>query len=433
MRALIRHPFLLTTPIMLRTALLATVLGVGFGAMPSATAAHAVDDSAAPTVRADFAEPVKAVQEALQQKRYADALTQLDALETQTQSPVLSPYEQHVLLRFRTNAAVGIGDYPQAIRSYALLLDVYPLDAAERLATLDVLARLSYTSKQYPQAIEWITQYRDAGGDKAATLELLPQALYVMQRYREAEHELEVLLEGMDRDGHRPLQQQLQLLASCGLKLGDMQSYTRALKRMARDYPSHDIWLDLILRTSSRPGFARSLDLDVYRLRLQTGTLDSASDYMEAAQLSLQSGFPAEAASFLEQGYSRSLLGRGDATEVARQTRLKALVTRKMEEDRATLAEGERAATKQESGDALVLTGFDYVLHGQQQKGIALMRQGIAKGRLRDADRSQLQLGYAQWLAGDPAEAQISLASVKGADGTHDLAELLLIFSHQPR
>ncbi len=93
--------------------------------------------------------------------------------------------------------------------------------------------------------------------------------------------------------------------------------------------------------------------------------MEKAGDYPEAAQLALQAGFPNAAKSFVDQGYAKKLLDQG--ADASRDQRLKDLVTQKLAEDKATLAEGEKIAAKQPSsqaakqpsGDAPVATGFN--------------------------------------------------------------------------
>lgn len=212
-----------------------------------------------------------------------------------------------------------------------------------------------------------------------------------------------------------------------------MPAYMSALKHMVAYYPTHDYWQDLILRTANQPSFSRALDLDVYRLRMQTGTLDGASDYMEAAQLALQAGLPGEAQNFVNEGYKRGLLGKGIPGDVQRQARLKELAARKVAEDRRTLAESGRLAKAQGGGDALVATGYDYVSYKEFDTGIDLMRQGIAKGSLKNPGAAQFHLAYAQWLAGDVSGAQATLQQVRGADGSRELADLLLIVTRSKK
>ena len=61
---------------------------------------------------------------------------------------------------------------------------------------------------------------------------------------------------------------------------------------------------------------------------------------------------------------------------------------------------------------------------GQFDKGIALMRQGIAQGKLKRADEANLHLGIAYLRAGQKARRKRSFQEVGGTDGTADLARL---------
>jgi hypothetical protein len=72
----------------------------------------------------------------------------------------------------------------------------------------------------------------------------------------------------------------------------------------------------------------------------------------------------------------------------------------------------------------LVNTGLDYYGYGQNDKAIGLIEQGIAKGGLKSADDAKLHLGIAYLAAGQKAKAIETFQSVKGTDGSADLAAL---------
>ena len=65
--------------------------------------------------------------------------------------------------------------------------------------------------------------------------------------------------------------------------------------------------------------------------------------------------------------------------------------------------------------------------YGQYDKGISLIRQGIAKGHLKQPDDAMLHLAYAQMRAGKTADAKTSFANVHGQDGGAALAQLWLL------
>lgn len=312
----------------------------------------------------------------------------------------------------------------QAYRS-ALASPEFP--AAEKPAALDAVARLAFAGKRYAESAAAVQEYQAAGGNNPATLALLPQTQYLAGNYPEASKSMKAQVTALERAGKTPTETQLQLLASIALKQSDNAGYVEALEKLATYYSKPNYWLDLLVRTTNKQGFSDRLTLDAYRLRTKTGTLDKAADYMEATQLALQAGLPGEADQFLKTGYAKKLLGTGTPGEIDRHKRLSELVAKKIAEDKRTLAEGEKLAQTQASGDALVATGLNYVGYGEYAQGITLIEQGIAKGQLRSADIAKLHLGYAYLEAGRKADAVKTLRSVKGTNGEADIARLWLI------
>lgn len=378
--------------------------------------------AAAKALRPEVGQPLQAAQKALQAKNYAEARADIAKAEGVGK---LTPYERYIVERLKASTAIGLGDYKSALASYEEVVASPELPAEEKLGVLDSYVKLAYTAKDYPRAVGAIQAYKAAGGGSAQTLGLYTQALYLSGRYAEAETETRREIAAAERAGQRPTDTQLQLLASCALKRRDMKAYAAALEKIVTYTPKPQYWLDLILRTAGQPGFSNALDLDVYRLRKATGTMEKGSDYMEAAQLALQAGFPNEAKAFVDEGYQRKLLGQG--ADAARDQRLRELVARKLAEDKATLAEGEKAAVAQATGDALVATGYNLVSYGQADKGLALMQQGIARGGLKSLPQAQLHLAYAQLAAGRVDQALKTLVGVGGNDGARDLARLWAI------
>ena len=378
--------------------------------------------AASKNVRPEVGQPLQAAQKALQSKNYAEAKTDIAKAEGVAK---LTPYESYLVARLKASTAIGLGDYRSALAAYELVVNSSELPDGEKIQTLDSYVKLAYTAKDYARAASAIQVYRTAGGSDAQTLGLYAQCLYLTGRYSEASETLESEIRSAEAAGRRPSDTQLQLLANCALKRNDMNAYTVALEKVVFYTPKPNYWIDLILRTAAKPGFSTKLDLDVYRLRKATGTMENAGDYMDAAQLALQAGFPNEAKAFVDEGYARQLLGVG--ADAQRDARLKAMVDKKLSDDRATLAEGEKAAAAQANGDALVATGFNLVTYGQGDKGLQLMQQGIAKGNLKDASQAQLHLGYAQMLAGKKDLAARTLVAVKGTDGSANLARLWAI------
>ena len=403
-------------------ALMAIAMVLAGPTLMPATALAADAKAEEPSMRPELAEPLKAVQEALAAKQYKVAMVKIGEADALATNP--TSYERYILDRLRGSAAVGAGDPNAALKAFNAVIESPHLPANEKLPTLDALVRLSFSSKNFPATVDAIQKYRAAGGTSQATIEILPQALYLSQRYKEAGAELTTQIRALEAAGKTPTKQQIELLASCALKQNELPSYLAALRSMVSYYPDQRYWLDLVVRTSTQSGFSDRLSLDVYRLRAYTGTLQQTSDYMEAIQLALQAGYPGEADRLYKQGEKAGLLGKGNAADVDRQRRLKELVARKITEDKALLAEGERQAAKQTTGDALVVTGQNLASYGDYEKGLQLMRQGVAKGGLKRPEEAKLHQGYAYVLAGQLDDAAKVFSQVQGNDGARELAAL---------
>ena len=91
------------------------------------------------------------------------------------------------------------------------------------------------------------------------------------------------------------------------------------------------------------------------------------------------------------------------------------------------LAEGEKQAAAAKEGTGLVNIGLNLIFNGQNDKGLALMEQGMGKGGLKRPDDARLHLGYAYLLAGQKAKAAQTFKAVQGTDGSADLARLWLL------
>jgi len=167
--------------------------------------------------------------------------------------------------------------------------------------------------------------------------------------------------------------------------------------------------------------------VNVYRLRMATGNLSGANDYMEMAQLALQAGVPAEAKSIVDKGYAAGALGKGDQAE--RHKRLRDLIQKNLDESLRARAQEEREAVAAKDGNDLVKIGLDYVYEGNADKGLMLIEQGIKKGGLKRPDDARLRLGEAQLYAGHKQRAVQTLREVRGNDGTADLARLWVLLA----
>jgi hypothetical protein len=374
--------------------------------------------ASAQALRPEVGKPLQAAQELIKTGKYREALAKVreaDGVGGKTAD------ESFMVERMRIAAASGAGDVDTAAKSYDALAATGRVSAAEKARMAESIAVGYYRAKDYAKAMQWSQRYLKEGGTNPAIRTLLIQSQYLSGDYAGAARELTAEIQAAEKSGTPPAQDRLNLLLNAAVQLKDANTTVFALERLVTYYPKKEYWVDLLSRMQRKPGFSDRLVLDTYRLSLATGSMSSASDYMEMSQLALQAGHAAEAKQVVDKGFAANVLGQG--AEAERHKRLRDLVAKKLDEEKAGRAEAEKEAAAAKDGNALVAIGFSMATGGEAAKGIPLMQQGITKGGLKRPEDARLHLGIAQVLAGDP-KAQATLRAVAGSDGTADLARL---------
>jgi hypothetical protein len=389
-------------------------------------AALVVSSAQADTVRPEVGKPLQSAQSLIKAGKFRDALKKVDEAEAVSGR---TSYENLVIERMRMAAASGAGDVETAAKSFDVLSASGKLSSAEKVRMAESIAGTYYRAKNYPKAMLWIERYFKEGGSSGAMRSLLIQAQYLSGDFAGAAKELMAEVQAAEKSGLAPQEDRLKLLINAAVQKKDNNTYVHALEKLVTYYPKKDYWVDLLSRVQRKPGFSDRLSLDTYRLSLATGSMSTANDYMEMAQLSLQAGLPAEAKRTVDKGYAAGLLGAGAQAE--RHQRLRDLIASRLEEEKKTRAETQQQAGAEKEGDALVHAGLNLVFNGQAAQGLAMMQKGIAKGDLKRPNDARLHLGLAYWLAGDNGKAQAAFKAVSGADGTADLARLWVLHARR--
>jgi tetratricopeptide (TPR) repeat protein len=375
---------------------------------------------AADTVRPEVGKPLQAADALYKSKKYKEALAKVaeaDAASGKT------PYENYVIQRTRGSVAAAAGDYDTAAKAFEAVVASGRAAGAEQLKLIQAIAGLHYQAKDYAKSAQWAQRYFKEGGSDPAVRTMLVQAYFLT-------NDCNAVAKIVDVDnGRRPTEQELQILANCYNKQKDSTGYVGAIEKLVAYYPKKEYWTDLLNRVQKKSGFSDRLSLDVFRLKLATGNVTTANDYLEMAQLAIQAGFPAEAKSVVDKGYEAKVLGTGKDAE--RHKRLQDLVLRTLDESRKDRDRAEKEAAAESSGNGFVSLGYNLVTDGAPQKGLAFMEQGIKKGNLKRPEDAKLLLGVAQLRSGAKSRAIATFKTVQGRDGTADLARLWLLLAQR--
>lgn len=387
--------------------LLATVVGVQ---------AQQAQESARP----EIGKPLQAAHDLVKAGKYREALARIREAEA---VPNQNPYERFMTDRLRGVAAAGAGDDATAIRSFEAVLNSGRLQAAETLPLLESLASSAYRMKDYARAVEWAKRYFQAGGSSEQMRNLKTASHYQLGDYAGVVSDMQARVKSMEESTPVVDENTLRMLAASYAKLNDQAGYAMALDRLLFHHPKKEYWDERLLRLQSSAGFPERLMLDLYRLRMSTGTLDAPDQYVEMAQLALQAGLPFEAKRIVDAGYAAGKLGTG--SDAARHKRLRDLATKQAAEDEKALG----VEVVGRTGEALVNTGVALVSAGRLDKGIELLEHGIGKGDLKRPDEARLHLGQAYLQVGRKAKAVETFKSIRSADVLGELGRLWALYA----
>jgi hypothetical protein len=378
----------------------------------------------AQTVRPEIGKPIQAAIELLKSKKGKEALAKVREAQAVGDR---TPYENYLVERVLGQAAAAAGDPSAAARAFENVATSPATPEGERRQFLAAAASQYYLVKSYAKTNELAARYFRDGGTEKSMRTIYVQALYLGNDFAGAAKELMKDIEAEEQSGKAPTEEQLQLLANSCTQTKDAACYGKAMEMLVAHYPKRDYWLSVIYGIATRPGFSERLALDVARIKIESGTMRSADEFLDAAQLALQDGFPIEAVRIIDKGYASGVLGTGP--EAARHKRLKDMAAKNLAEDKKALARGDEPQSGAgKDGRALFNEGFNYVLLGKPEQGLALMEKGIREPKaFRRLEHAKLQLGYAYHLAGQNPKAIQVLKTVQGADGAAALARLWVI------
>jgi hypothetical protein len=333
--------------------------------------------------------------------------------------------------RMRGSAAAGAGDSQTAMRAFEAALGSGKAQGQDQLRMIEAIATSAYNARDFAAAKKWGTRYFEAGGSSGQMRTLMTQSAFQSGDYATVARESLAEITADEKAGRTPSEEKLQLLANSYLRQKNTTGYVSAIEKLLNYYPKKSLWADVISRLQSKPGFSDRFSLDVYRLKLATGNLTATNDYMEMAQLALQSGFAVEGKKVIEEGFKAGALGAG--AEAERHKRLRDLADKKVSESQKMMSDGaeEKEANAASDGNALVKLGYTMATSGQSAKGIGMIEAGIKKGGLKRPEDAKLYLGIAQIQAGQKSKAIPTLRSIKGTDGVADLASLWALFAQK--
>lgn len=374
-------------------------------------------------IGAKVGKPMKAAQEAIQKKDWDQALAKIAEADAVTGK---TAFEQFQVNEFKGYVLLQQRKYGEVARIYEQNLDSGKLPADQVNDRLKALIQLNTAGKNYAKVIEFGQRWIKAGGQDLDTRVLVGQAHYLQKDYKGAISVMQAVIRSAEQGSGKVDENWLQLVRSSQQNVGDVEGATATLEKLVRLYPKPEYW-DYLLSTRMRQKNTDRVQLNLMRVAREVGVLNNAEEYVELAEMLLESGLPGEARSVMEAGYQAKVFETTDKAKADRYKRryddAKAAAAR----DQQSLPAIERDAAKAATGQGDVALGLAYGSFGQYEKAAAALSNGLRKGGVRDADQAQIMLGIANLKVAKKSDAIKAFEEVKTDPQMADVARLWII------
>jgi tetratricopeptide (TPR) repeat protein len=383
---------------------IANILLLSLFAMPLTTVA--VLSAEQPTVSNKLAKPLKAAQDAMAAKNYDEAMAKIKEAQA---LPEKTPYDNWVINTFLLKVYAAKSDMASEVPIIENLAQSQYTTPDQKKIYLKSVAQYYYQAKDYNKALETANEAVRAGAADNDVMGLIARSQYLTGKYKDAAATMSDIVGKQEK----PDEDSLKLLWQFCDKAGDKAGAAKAVEKLVAYYPKPEYWANALASLANADTKDSHLQLNVYRLMLDVGVLKRGIDYSDMAELSLDQGYPGETQSVLQKAFTENVY-----TEQRDKDRYQHLLDgakQRASADLASLPTQEKDAANAPAGDKLVQVGAAYMSYGQNDKAIADIQKGIAKGSLKYPDEANLLLGIAQLRSHNAGDAQRSFEKVSSS------------------
>jgi len=375
-------------------------------------------------VSKSVAKPLKAAQDALQAKKLDEALAHVrEAQGAAGEKTAYDSYVINILLFQIYQQKQDMGDAIPVLQSAAQSQYATP---DQQKVWLKNIALYYFQQKDYAKALDVADQAVKHGVNDADILGLIAKSQYLSGKYKDAA----VTMQGIVGKQDKPDEDNLKLLWQFDLKADDSAGAAKAVEKLVTYYPKPEYWANALAPLVRMDIKDAHLQLNVYRLMNDVGVLKLPTDYAEMAEIALDAGYPGETQNVLQQAFAKNVFV--EQRDKDRYQHLLEGAKQRAANDQAQLATVAHTAEGAPNGDPLVQLGAAYISYGQNDKAVAAISKGIAKGGLKSPDEASLLLGIAQLRQRNNAAAQQSFDKVAASsnNGYARLGKLWALRAH---
>jgi len=353
-----------------------------------------------------IAKEVNAAQKAAQAKQWTEVIKNLDDALTKSG---LTPFDQKFIYYERAVADVNLKDAKSAQVDFEKALATGAASAEEKATITRSLFSIAYNTNQYQKTVELGKELVDAG---TATPDMF---LAITQSYLQLKDCKNIILwsdktlAAERKAGETPKENLLLFKLQCYTDAGDNKAIVSEYGDLIRLNPKSAYWNNLLLLEIQDERDDRAT-LMLYRLKFDTGAMQTGSEFIEMAQFLGDAGLPAEAQAVLEKAFASNLI-KDDQKE--RTTRLLNAFKTRAEADKKGQAQFDAEANKNPAGELDVKVGEVYYGAGDYTNAVTAITRGLGKGQIKHPDEAYVYLARSQVALKNPAEAKKAIASLK--------------------
>jgi hypothetical protein len=358
----------------------------------------------------EFRKLAAPVQTAINEKKWADVLAALPALEA---VPTPTHDDLKAIATWRLQAAQGVGDQD----AFAAAIEKFLADGYAEPQNVGAMHRqlAAYYSgkKDNAKTLEHFQAFVDATpevqGDELETLGRL---------HLQAGHNAEgcqYLGKAIDQakgKNEKPKEMWYQLRDQCFLKMKDDALRLGNLEALVAEYPSKEYYSRIVALYQAQSKDDRTVMLNAYRVAVADpqGGLETVGAYLNYADTALVAGSPGEAARALERGMKEGIVPSAGTNQ-----QLMAQAKAAVASDKKSLPGELAAAAKNPKGEVDVKIGLGFYSTGDYAQAAEAIKRGIGKGGVTRLDDANLLLGASLLEAGKADEARAAFQAAKSA------------------
>jgi len=331
-------------------------------------------------------EKLTAIQEAVEAQNY----TQANALLTELRgAKKLSDYERAQVWNLSGYMYYLQERYPEAISAYEQVLAQPDLPEALQLSTLKTMAQLQFTVEDYEKALTTIRRLMAVVPEPSADVFMLEgQALFQMNRYKEALKPIETAVAMYREQGQVPKENWLLLLRVIYFEMKDYDNMLAVVKELVQHYPK-DSYILTLAGVYSELGDTKK-QLALTEVLYEKGLLNTNAHITNLANLYLLHGLPYKAAEVLDKGIQSKFVEVND-----RNLRLLSQAWYQAREDERAIPPLRRAAEMSKDAELYIRLAQAHVNLEQWDEAAKAVNEGLRIGGLKRDDQANIMLGMA--------------------------------------